>query len=118
MPGVGLYTASAVLSIAYGVPLPVVDGNVRRVLARAVRACAGRSGAATRRTTTSPTSCSTATRPGDWNQALMELGATVCTAAPAGLPGLPAARRRAAPPREGLQDELPESRARGARRWT
>ena len=34
VPGVGLYTASAVLSIAYGVPLPVVDGNVRRVLAR------------------------------------------------------------------------------------
>src|SRR5438270_615637 len=34
VPGVGLYTASAVLSIAYGTPLPVVDGNVRRVLAR------------------------------------------------------------------------------------
>ena len=34
VPGVGLYTASAVLSIAYGLPLPVVDGNVRRVLAR------------------------------------------------------------------------------------
>ena len=34
VPGVGLYTASAVLSIAHGVPLPVVDGNVRRVLAR------------------------------------------------------------------------------------
>ena len=37
-PGVGLYTASAVLSIAYGLPLPVVDGNVRRVLARAAGA--------------------------------------------------------------------------------
>src|SRR5713101_4074015 len=34
VPGVGLYTASAVLSIAYGLPLPVVDGNVRRVLSR------------------------------------------------------------------------------------
>ena len=34
VPGVGLYTASAVLSIAHGQPLPVVDGNVRRVLAR------------------------------------------------------------------------------------
>src|SRR5262249_13508192 len=34
IPGVGLYTASAVLSIGYGVPLPVVDGNVRRVLSR------------------------------------------------------------------------------------
>ncbi len=34
VPGVGLYTASAVLSIAYETPLPVVDGNVRRVLAR------------------------------------------------------------------------------------
>ncbi|HET8647379.1 MAG TPA: hypothetical protein VFO85_17915 [Vicinamibacteria bacterium] len=34
LPGVGLYTASAVLSIAYDVALPVVDGNVRRVLAR------------------------------------------------------------------------------------
>src|SRR5689334_3529238 len=34
VPGVGLYTASAVLSIAHGAALPVVDGNVRRVLAR------------------------------------------------------------------------------------
>src|SRR5512134_3326011 len=34
VPGVGLYTASAILSIAYGQALPVVDGNVRRVLAR------------------------------------------------------------------------------------
>jgi A/G-specific adenine glycosylase len=34
VPGVGLYTASAILSIAHGKPLPVVDGNVRRVLAR------------------------------------------------------------------------------------
>src|SRR3989304_6085116 len=77
LPGVGAYPARAVLSIAYRQPVAVVDGNVARVLARgflrrdadpdnraAFQALADRLVA--RR------------RPGDFNQALMELGSTVC----------------------------------------
>jgi A/G-specific adenine glycosylase len=75
LPGVGPYTAGAVASIAHGVPAPAVDGNVRRVLARLLddaRPSAVRlsewAGALV-----------DPERPGDFNQALMELGATVCT---------------------------------------
>lgn len=74
LPGVGEYTAGAVASIAFGVQAPAVDGNVRRVLARLLdaphpsvsqlRAEAGR--------------LLDPHRPGDFNEALMELGATVC----------------------------------------
>ncbi|AIE86334.1 A/G-specific adenine glycosylase [Fimbriimonas ginsengisoli] len=77
VPGVGPYTAGAIASIAHGDPAPVVDGNVERVYARlAGDASAGPSlhkAAWTwaRRELYRP-------RPGDWNQALMELGATVC----------------------------------------
>ena len=77
VPGVGLYTASAVLSIAYGVALPVVDGNVRRVLARlfALRGPEWRADAAFYNRADELLDREA---PGDWNQALMELGATVC----------------------------------------
>src|SRR5207253_10881485 len=73
LPGIGRYTAAAVASIAAGEAVAVVDGNVERVLFRL---------------------CGTELRgedvwncaqelmderhPGDWNQAVMELGATVC----------------------------------------
>jgi A/G-specific adenine glycosylase len=77
VPGVGLYTASAILSIAYGRPLPVVDGNVRRVLARlfALRGPEWRKDAPFYNLAEQILDRD---RPGDWNQALMELGATVC----------------------------------------
>lgn len=75
LPGIGEYTAGAIASIAFGLPVPAVDGNVRRVLSRLydlrdpgparLRRLAG--GLVSRE------------RPGDFNQALMELGATVCT---------------------------------------
>jgi len=70
LPGVGAYTAAAVLSIAYGEPLAAVDGNVARVLARLLRC--ERPGEA------EATSLLDRARPGDWNQAMMELGQTVC----------------------------------------
>ena len=75
LPGVGEYTAGAVASIAFGEAVPAVDGNVRRVLARLYDVAAP----------TAPWLRDTAAelvdpdRPGDWNQAVMELGATVCT---------------------------------------
>ncbi len=110
VPGVGLYTASAVLSIAYGIPLPVVDGNVRRVLARlfALRGPEWRRDASYYNLAEQLLERD---RPGDWNQALMELGATVCAPrAPAcdACPLRASCRARA----EGLVDELPEGRAR------
>jgi A/G-specific adenine glycosylase len=110
VPGVGLYTASAILSIAYGVPLPVVDGNVRRVLARlfALRGPAWKSDAPFYNRAEDLLDRD---HPGDWNQALMELGATLCTPRAPACPVCPLrseCRARAL----GLAEALPEGRAR------
>jgi A/G-specific adenine glycosylase len=83
LPGIGDYTAGAIASIAFGVPAPAVDGNVRRVLARLLDDPAP-GAAALRRTATALVPHD---RPGDFNQAIMELGATICT------PRAPACRR-------------------------
>jgi A/G-specific adenine glycosylase len=112
VPGVGLYTASAVLSIAYGRPLPVVDGNVRRVLARlfALRGPEYRKdGPYYNRAE----ELLDRERPGDWNQALMELGATVCLPRKPACPACPV-RRNCRALQQGIVDELPESRTRRA----
>jgi A/G-specific adenine glycosylase len=79
IPGVGHYTASAVLSIAYNKPLPVLDGNVARVLARleGLRGNLGESGfrrAVERRLN----GLLSVRKPGSFNQAIMEIGQTVC----------------------------------------
>jgi len=82
LPGIGNYTAAAIASIAHGEAIPVVDGNVERVLCRVQGwEAVGRSGAAAlrRKIDTAATQLLDSTRPGDFNQALMELGATVCT---------------------------------------
>jgi A/G-specific adenine glycosylase len=78
LPGIGPYTAAAVLSIALGQPEAVVDGNVRRVLARLL-AIDGAGGPAPALAQALATALLEPTAPGDWNQAVMELGATVCT---------------------------------------
>ncbi len=75
LPGVGEYTAGAVGSIAFGLRVPAVDGNVRRVLSRWFDE-ADPSTAWLREVAAELVDSA---RPGDWNQALMELGATVCT---------------------------------------
>jgi A/G-specific adenine glycosylase len=73
LPGIGRYTAAAVASIAFDEPVAVVDGNVERVLSRmygksfALKECWSMAQALLPHT-----------RPGDFNQAMMELGATVC----------------------------------------
>ena len=78
VPGVGAYTAGAIASIAFDDPAPLVDGNVERVFARLTDD--GSSDAALHRAAWRwATENLNANRPGDWNQALMELGATVCT---------------------------------------
>lgn len=77
--GVGPYTTGAVLSIAYDKPVPAVDGNVQRVLARLLGIFDPVDRAAGRRAIwEAATALLPADAPGDWNQALMELGALVC----------------------------------------
>ena len=75
LPGVGPYTAGAVASIAFGVPVPAVDGNVRRVLSRLMDDPAP--SPATLRGWAA--SLVDPANPGDFNQALMELGSQICT---------------------------------------
>jgi len=74
LPGIGRYTSAAIASIAFEEPVAVVDGNVERVLQRFIgKPLAGEAlwGAAE--------ALLDRRRPGDFNQAMMELGATVCT---------------------------------------
>lgn len=85
LPGIGEYTAGAVGSIAFQLPVPCVDGNVLRVAARLNADSTDIATAETKRLLANwireiiPNQ-----RPGDFNQAMMELGATVCL--PNGLP--------------------------------
>jgi A/G-specific adenine glycosylase len=82
LPGIGAYTAAAVASIAHGERVAVVDGNVERVLCRLEgwdangRAAGG--ALARRKIEKLAAELVCPQRPGDWNQAMMELGATVC----------------------------------------
>jgi A/G-specific adenine glycosylase len=74
LPGIGRYTAAAIASIAFEAPVAVVDGNVERVLQRvAGKRLAGEE------LWTAASRLLDAKRPGDFNQAMMELGAVVCT---------------------------------------
>jgi A/G-specific adenine glycosylase len=78
LPGIGPYTAAAIAAIAFGAPATPVDGNVERVVARlfAVEALLPAAKPTLRRLAQSLTPSE---RPGDHAQALMDLGATVCT---------------------------------------
>jgi A/G-specific adenine glycosylase len=79
LPGLGPYTAGAVASLAFGVPAAAVDGNAARVLCR-VLAIPGdpREPRVKRAIDAAAAALVDPARPGDWNQAVMELGATVC----------------------------------------
>ena len=74
LPGIGRYTANAIASIAFGEAVAVVDGNVERVLARLFGGSRGRESAWQQAAVLLDRK-----RPGDFNQAMMELGATICT---------------------------------------
>lgn len=80
LPGIGAYTAAAILSIAYGEQLAALDGNVARVVAR-LFAISGDLREATRWNTLQQRADSLLDKEsaGDWNQAMMDLGATLCT---------------------------------------
>ncbi len=79
IPGIGRYTAGAIASIAFGKPAPILDGNVIRILCRIFRITGNPKETETQKilwqlaeTLVSPK------HPGDFNEAMMELGATVC----------------------------------------
>jgi A/G-specific adenine glycosylase len=79
LPGIGDYTAAAIASIAFGLPHAVLDGNVLRVVARVENDAADIGSARTRaRFRKIAQSWLEPREPGTFNQALMELGATVC----------------------------------------
>ena len=105
LPGIGPYTAGAVASIAFGRREALVDGNVRRVLSRVFGETEeSRIGSLAR-------SLVPAEEPGEWNQALMELGALVCASRDPAcercpISGLCVARK------EGRIAELPSPKAR------
>ncbi len=78
LPGFGPYTAAAVASLAFGERVPLVDGNVARVLARVLRLPGDPREARERAWKAAPVLLPRR-RAGEFNEALMELGATVCT---------------------------------------
>ena len=112
LPGVGAYTAAAIASIAFGQPYAVLDGNVVRVLSRLTAESGNAASTPVRRKLQSVADALIDARhPGDFNQGLMELGATVC------LPGQPQCarcpiRRHCAAHELGKQNELPLLRPR------
>lgn len=112
LPGIGAYSAGAIASIGFGARVPVVDGNVVRVLTR-VFAWRGDPKRAPLKTAVwqAAQELVPALRPGDFNQALMELGATICVPRRPNCFACPLARvcrARAA----GVQEELPEPSAK------
>lgn len=79
LKGIGSYTAGAISSIAFGHPVPAVDGNVLRVIMRLLADDSDISEASVRKRVEEDLNpVMPKDRPGDFNQALMELGATVC----------------------------------------
>ena len=79
LKGIGSYTAGAISSIAFGHPVPAVDGNVLRVIMRLLADDSDISEASVRKRVEEDLKpVMPKNRPGDFNQALMELGATVC----------------------------------------
>lgn len=116
LPGIGSYTAGAIASIAFGIKVPAVDGNVLRVLSRLTMNEEDIGKPETRRKTELKLKeAMPGDRPGDFNQALMELGATVCL--PKGAPHC-----RECPwedfclaHQKGREEEFPKKSARAAR---
>jgi A/G-specific adenine glycosylase len=78
LPGIGRYTSAAIASIAFGEPVAVVDGNVERVIRRITGQCMS-SRMSEKDIWQTAEDWLDRDRPGDFNQAMMELGATVCT---------------------------------------
>ena len=117
LPGIGDYTAAAIASIHFGAAAPAVDGNLLRVAAR-VACCADdvAEEKTKRKFREALTEAIDRDRPGAWNQAMMDLGATVCL--PNGAPRCDACPGRAAcgAYRAGVTERLPVRSAKKPRR--
>lgn len=114
LPGIGNYTAGAILSIAFGKSVPAVDGNVRRVLSRlyAFHEPVDRR-EAQKRLHALAASLIPETSPGSFNQALMDLGATICAPKSPACADCPL-RIQCKARQDGLQDLLPVSEKKPA----
>ncbi len=114
LPGIGPYSAGAIASIAFGLPEPIVDGNVVRVLSRlfALRGDPAKA-PLKQRLWQLARELVPADRPSEFNQSLMELGATLCTPTSPRCPECPVAARCAALA-QGIERDLPELAKRQA----
>ena len=117
LPGIGRYTAGAVASLAYGADVPAVDTNAARVLAR-VFGVRGRKGKARRerRLWTIAAALVPRGESADWNQALMDLGASYCAARAPRCPLCPVRRSCALARRSGDRRAALPARKAGGRR--
>lgn len=107
LPGIGDYTAAAVASIAFGLPYAVVDGNVLRVISRLRNDASNIASQSTRRRfQVEADALLDRTQPGIYNQAMMELGATICLPRRPQCLLCPVAQFCAAR-QQGTQDQLP-----------
>jgi len=108
LPGIGVYTAAAISAIAFGNPANVVDGNVERVMARlyAVKEPLAKCKHEIRQLSAQLAPRTTRGRPGDFAQAVMDLGATICTPRKPKCMICPWSRRCIAY-QEGLHETLP-----------
>ena len=108
LPGIGDYTAGAIASIAFGIPAPAVDGNVLRLAARITGSCLDVLDAKNRKAFRNwMAAAMSQERPGAYNQALMDLGATVCLPSGAPLCGDCPAGDFCIARQEGCQAQLP-----------
>ena len=115
LAGVGRYTAGALASIAFGHEVPVVDGNVIRVLARYFGIERSKDDVILHKSAWElMTSLVLGERPGDFNQAVMELGATVCTPAQPSCADCPI-RSKCVAKLEGRQTSIPMPKVPKAR---
>ncbi len=116
LPGIGRYTAGAIGSLAFDLPEPIVDGNVRRVLSRVHRVDDARGArAAEERLWAEASAWAKAEAPGRVNEALMELGATHCARSSPRCGACPLAPWCGAH-RRGDVDAFPSPRARSSPR--
>ncbi|MEM1185992.1 MAG: A/G-specific adenine glycosylase [Planctomycetota bacterium] len=123
LPGIGAYTAGALSSIVFGQPAPTVDGNITRVLLRidGIDHAHGSPEAAAHAWDRAADLVASTEHPGQLNEALMELGATVCTPRSPSCSSCPVSGQCVAR-REGRTGEIPRPRVRAAKKplfaWT
>lgn len=116
LPGIGSYTAGAVASIAFNERLPAVDGNVLRVLSRVLASRQDIASAEAKKNAEREILEIIPERAGDFNQSLMELGATVCLPNGAPLCSSCPLGGLCRTEREGLHEEIPVKTPKKPRR--